>query len=225
MLISYIRTFVLYIVLIFTVRLMGKRQIGEMEPAEFVVTMLIANLAAIPMQDSSIPLYSGLVPILIVLGVELVIAVLSMRYIPFRRFFCGKPVILIDRGQIVQENLRRTRVTLDELTEHLREKDIFDLSTIQYAILETDGEISTLLYADYKPATAKAAGVPVQNGELPFTIVSDGKLLSDNLNLSGLDMHWLNAQLAKQRTTLQKTFLLTVDRNRNVYFVAKEDKP
>lgn len=223
MLISYIRTFVLYIVLILTVRLMGKRQIGEMEPAEFVVTMLIANLAAIPMQDSNIPLYSGLLPILIVLGLELIIAVLSMRCIPFRRLFCGKPVILIDRGKIVQQNLRRTRVTLDELTEHLREKDIFDLSTIKYAILETNGEISTLLYAANKPAPAKSVGIPVTDGELPFTIISDGKLLPENLALAGLDRSWLNAQLARQKTTIPKTLLLTVDRNRSVYFAAKEE--
>lgn len=223
MLISYIRTFVLYIVLILTVRLMGKRQIGEMEPAEFVVTMLIANLAAIPMQDSNIPLYSGLLPILIVLGLELIIAVLSMRYIPFRHLFCGKPVILIDRGKILSQNLRRTRVTLDELTEHLREKDIFDLSTIKYAILETNGEISTLLYAANKPAPAKSVGIPVADGELPFTIISDGKLLPENLALAGLDRSWLNAQLARLKATIPKTLLLTVDRNRSIYFAAKEE--
>ena len=122
MLLSYLRTICLYLVLILVVRLMGKRQIGEMEPAEFVVTMLIANLAAIPMQDSGIPLLSGLVPILTVLGVQLILAVASMRFISFRRLLCGKPVILIREGTIDQTNLRRARITLDELTEHLREK-------------------------------------------------------------------------------------------------------
>ena len=120
MLLSYLRTICLYLVLILVVRLMGKRQIGEMEPAEFVVTMLIANLAAIPMQDSGIPLLSGLVPILTVLGVQLILAVASMRFISFRRLLCGKPVILIREGTIDQTNLRRARITLDELTEHLR---------------------------------------------------------------------------------------------------------
>ena len=161
MLLSYLRTICLYLVLILVVRLMGKRQIGEMEPAEFVVTMLIANLAAIPMQDSGIPLLSGLVPILTVLGVQLILAVASMRFISFRRLLCGKPVILIREGTIDQTNLRRARITLDELTEHLREREVLDLGQVQYAILETNGQISVFPYPQYKPASAKDAGLRV----------------------------------------------------------------
>ena len=131
MILSYLRTIFLYLVLIFAVRFMGKRQIGEMEPTEFVVTMLLANLASIPMQDGAIPLYSGLVPILTVLGMELVISGLIMHSVMLRKFFCGKPVILIDNGKINQQNLRRTRVTMDELTGHLREKDEMDLASVQ----------------------------------------------------------------------------------------------
>lgn len=137
MLISFLRTVVLYLLLIVTVRLMGKRQIGEMEPAEFVVTMLLANLAAIPMQDSAIPLLSGLVPILVILGLELILAAVSLQSIRMRRLLCGKPVILMQNGKILERNLQRTRVNLDELTMHLREKGIFDLSTVKFAILET----------------------------------------------------------------------------------------
>ena len=122
MILSYLRTLFLYLVLIFAVRLMGKRQIGEMEPAEFVVTMLVANLAAIPMQDGAIPLYSGLVPILTVLGLELVLSGAILRSVRLRQLLCGKPVILIDNGKILQDNLRNARVTLDELTGHLRER-------------------------------------------------------------------------------------------------------
>ena len=139
MILSYIRTIILYLVLIFCIRLMGKRQIGQMEPSEFVVTMLVANLAAIPMQDEGLPLYGGLVPMLTVLGMELVLSGAMLRSIRLRKFLCGKPVILIDNGKILQENLRRTRVTLDELTGHLREKDVLDIGSVQYAILETDG--------------------------------------------------------------------------------------
>ena len=128
---SYIRTIFLYLVLIAVIRLMGKRQIGEMEPSEFVVTMLTANLAAIPMQDGGIPLYSGLVPILTVLGVELVLSALAMRSVKLRQLLCGKPVILIENGKILQENLRSTRVTMDELTELLREKDVLNIETVQ----------------------------------------------------------------------------------------------
>ena len=127
---SYVRTIALYLVLIVCVRLMGKRQIGEMEPTEFVVTMLLANLAAIPMQDGAIPLYSGLVPILTVLGSELVLSGLILYSVKFRQLLCGKPVILIENGKLVQDNLRRTRVTLDELTGHLREKDVLDITAV-----------------------------------------------------------------------------------------------
>ena len=163
MLISFLRTVVLYLLLIVTVRLMGKRQIGEMEPAEFVVTMLLANLAAIPMQDSAIPLLSGLVPILVILGLELILAAVSLQSIRMRRLLCGKPVILMQNGKILERNLQRTRVNLDELTMHLREKGIFDLSTVKFAILETNGQLSTLLYAKEQPASARDAGIRAES--------------------------------------------------------------
>ena len=132
MLISFLRTVVLYLLLIVTVRLMGKRQIGEMEPAEFVVTMLLANLAAIPMQDSAIPLLSGLVPILVILGLELILAAVSLQSIRMRRLLCGKPVILMQDGKILERNLQRTRVNLDELTMQLATGLLYnrDLPTI-----------------------------------------------------------------------------------------------
>ena len=187
MILSYLRTLLLYMVLIFCVRLMGKRQIGEMEPAEFVVTMLLANLAAIPMQDGAIPLYSGLVPILTVLGMELVLSGLIMHSVVFRRFLCGKPVILINNGKILQENLRRTRVTLDELTGHLREKNVLDIRTVQYAILETDGNLSVFPFPKEAPASAKDAGIPVKPRYLPVTVVTDGCLIRENLERSGKD--------------------------------------
>ena len=122
MLLSYVRTVILYLILIAVIRLMGKRQVGQMEPSEFVVTMLVANLAAIPMQDSGIPLHGGLIPILTVLGLELVLSAISLYSVRFRRLLCGKPVILVENGCILRENLRRTRVTLDELTGQLRER-------------------------------------------------------------------------------------------------------
>ena len=131
MLLSYLRTLILYMVLILAIRMMGKRQIGQLEASEFVVTMLAANLAAVPLQDPAIPLYTGLIPILTILGAELVLSGLMMHSVRLRRFFCGKPVILIDNGKLLQNNLRRTRVSLDELTGHLREKDVLDISSVQ----------------------------------------------------------------------------------------------
>ena len=225
MLISYLRAAFLYLVLIFVIRMMGKRQIGQMEASEFVVTMLVANLAAIPMQDSGIPLYSGLVPILTVLGVELVLSWLILKSVRIRRFFCGKPVILIDNGKILQENLRRTRVTLDELTGHLREKDVLDISAVQYAILETDGNLSVFPFPKDRPANAKEAGIEAKPQALPVTVIEDGYFSAENLALTGKDEHWLENILEQNQTTRKETFLLTVDKRNRIVFIKKEAAP
>ena len=222
MFVSYMRTLVLYLVLIAVIRMMGKRQIGQMEPSEFVVTMLVANLAAVPMQDNAVPLYSGLVPILTVLGLELVLAVLSMKSIPLRKLLCGKPVILIENGNILQQNLRKTRITLDELTGHLREKDVLDPRAVQYAILETNGNLSVFPFPKERPATAKEAGIQAKKQYLPITIVSDGRILSDNLALAGRDRNWLEKALKKEDATVESTWLLTVDKGGNVIFYGKD---
>ena len=222
MILSYFRTLILYLLLLTVIRLMGKRQIGQMEPSEFVVTMLVANLAAVPMQDNAVPLYTGLVPILTVLGLELVLAVLSMKSIPLRKLLCGKPVILIENGNILQQNLRKTRITLDELTGHLREKDVLDPRAVQYAILETNGNLSVFPYPKERPATAREAGIQTRKQYLPITIVSDGRILSDNLVLTGRDQHWLEKTLKKENATVESTWLLTVDKGGNVIFYRKE---
>lgn len=224
MLISFLRAIFLYLVLVLSIRLMGKRQIGQMEPAEFVVTMLLANIAAVPMQNNSIPLLTGLVPILTVLGIELILSVLTLRSIRIRKLFCGKPVLLISDGKILEDNLCQTRVNLDELTEHLREQGIFDLSTVKYAILETDGEISTMLYSKFSPAPAKDASVPVKDLELPYTIISYGRILHENLALCGLDTAWVQQQLQQRNCPAEDVLLMTVDRRGKIYFAKRERK-
>ena len=222
MLISYLRTAFLYLVLILSIRMMGKRQIGQMEASEFVVTMLVANLASIPMQDSAIPLYSGLLPILVVLGLELTLSGLILRSVWIRRFFCGKPVILIDNGKILLENLRRTRVTLDELTGHLRQKDVLDIQTVQFAILETDGSLSVFPYSEERPATAKKAGIRTETQYLPMVIIEDGYVSAENLQKAGKDQDWLETLLRKHQATPQQTLLLTVDQGEHVVFLRRE---
>jgi len=212
LLLSYLRTLFLYLVLILSIRMMGKRQIGQMEASEFVVTMLVANLASIPMQDPAIPLYTGLVPILAVLGSELVLSGLIMHSVMLRRFFCGKPVILIDNGKILQDNLRRTRVTLDELTGHLREKDVLDIQSVQYAILETDGNLSVFPYPE------KGAQY------LPVTIIEDGFFSKENLQKAGKDEDWLSRILEENGSQIRNTLLLTVDGGDNVVWIRKEYK-
>ena len=224
MILSYFRTLFLYLVLIFAVRLMGKRQIGEMEPAEFVVTMLVANLAAIPMQDGAIPLYSGLVPILTVLGMELVLSGLILRSVRLRQLLCGKPVILIDNGKILQENLKSARTNLDELTGQLRAKDVLDIRTVQFAILETSGDLSVFPYPKEKPASAKDAGVQATGQHLPVTVVEDGYLSRENLERAKKDEKWLEKVLSQHNCGIQDTFLLTVDESGQVVWLGKEIK-
>ena len=223
MLLSYIRTIALYLVLIAVVRCMGKRQIGEMEPAEFVVTMLVANLAAIPMQDGGIPLYSGLVPIVTVLGVELLLSALCVRSVKFRKLLCGKPVILIDNGRILRENLRRTRVNLDELTELLRQNNVLRPETVQFAILETNGNLSVFPYPKDKPATAKDVGITPKEQLIPYTIVADGKVNPDNLRLSGRDEAWLRQALQERKARIRDTLLMTVDGAGRIFWQGMEE--
>lgn len=223
MILYYLRTLFLYLILIVGVRLMGKRQVGQMEPSEFVVTMLVANLASIPMQDEGIPLFSGLVPILTVLGAELVLSVASMGSIRLRRALCGKPVILIENGRILQDNLRRTRITLDELTGHLRLKEVLDLRTVQFAILETNGDLSVFLFPPERPATAREAKIQAQKQALPVTIIDDGRLLKKNLPIAKKDEKWVQKVLNSHNCTLEDTFLLTVDSMDTILWLPKED--
>ena len=222
MIVSYLRTVFLYLILILVIRLMGKRQIGQMEASEFVVTMLVANLASIPMQDGGIPLFSGVIPIVTVLGMELVLSGLSLQSIGFRRLLCGKPVILIENGNILQNNLRKTRVTLDELTGLLRQKDVLDIRAVQYAILETNGNLSVFPYPAERPASAKEAGIPAKKQYLPVTIINDGQLLTENLKLVKKDRAWVERILKEQNAALAQTWLLTVDGGDHITFFRKE---
>ena len=222
MFLAFMRTIIVYLVLIAVIRIMGKRQIGQMEPSEFVVTMLVANLAAVPLQDSAVPLYSGIIPLLTVLGLELMLSALSMGSMWVRKLLCGKPVILIENGRILQKNLRLTRVTLDELTGHLREQGVLDVQAVQFAILETNGNLSVFPFPEQRPASAREAGVQTDKQYLPVTVISDGKLLEHNLRLTGKDTGWLQKELKKHKATVNTTFLLTVDASDNICWMGRE---
>ena len=225
MLLSCLRTGVLYLFLLAVIRMMGKRQIGEMEPTEFVVTMLVANLASIPMEELSTPLLAGLVPMLTVLGAELLLSSLSLRSIRLRKLLCGKPVILIENGRILQRNLQRTCITLDELTGQLRQKDVLDLKTVQYAILETNGSLSVFPYPEDRPASAAEAGIQPNPQQLPITIVADGRLMKENLAILGKDRAWVQQVLQARNATIDSTWLLTADRLDQICFYPKEGCP
>lgn len=224
MILSFSRTVILYLVLIAAMRILGKRQIGQLEPSEFVVAMLIADLASIPMQNSGIPLLSGLVPILTVLGLELSLSGLTMASVRLRRLLCGKPVILIENGRLLQSNMRAVRITLDELGAKLRQKDVLDISAVQFAILETDGNLSVFPYPGETPAPARAAGVPVEKQYLPITVIEDGYLSRENLRLAGKDEGWLRRVLKEHGTDEKRTFLLSVDGSGRVRWIGKEEE-
>ena len=199
MILSYMRTIILYTALILAMRLLGKRQIGQMEPSEFVVAMLVADLASIPMQNNAIPLVNGLVPILTVMGLELILSHLSLKSIRLRKLLCGKPVILIENGHLLEQNLRRTRVNLDELSGHLRKEGVLAMEEVQFAILETNGSI-TVFPNPPKP----------EKQELPYTVISDGRILRDNLRLLGRDEQWLLKKLRGRSLTVEGVLLMTL---------------
>ncbi|MFI3313425.1 MAG: DUF421 domain-containing protein [Eubacteriales bacterium] len=215
MFISYIRTIILYLLLVVTIRVMGKRQIGELEPSEFVVAILIADLASVPMQDMGIPLLSGVIPILTVLALELIVSICSLRYLPFRRLLCGNPTVLMENGTILQKNLNKTRITVDELQQQLRSNGVLDLTTVHYAILETDGTISTILYAKDNPPTAKDMGVSVSQEALPITVISDGTVRHRELAQCGHDIPWLKGKLGS--CPIENVFLMTVTKDDDVF--------
>ncbi len=222
MCISFLRTALLYGLLILAIRLMGKRQVAEMEPAEFVVTMLLANLASVPMQDNGLPLLSGVVPILTVLGLELILAVLSMKLLPVRRMLNGVPTLLIRDGRIDQKALAASRVSLDELEQKLREKGVFDYAEAAYAILETDGELTVMPFPEYQPAAKGDLGAALSPAGLYYNVISDGVVLPENLRRAGLDRAWLKQELARRRCRVGEVFLLAVDGNGRTRFVKRE---
>ena len=219
-----IRTGVLYGLLIFSVRLMGKRQVAEMEPAEFVVTMLLANLASVPMQDNGLPLLSGVVPIFTVLALELILAVLSMKLLPVRRMLNGVPTLLIREGEIDQKALAASRVSLDELEQKLREKDVFDYQTVAFAILETDGELTVMPYPQHQSATRGDVGAAISPAGLSYNLIADGVVLSDNLRQAGKDRLWLREELARRGLRVRDVFLLSVDAGSEVRVVLRQER-
>ena len=225
MAISFLRTFILYSLVIIIIRLMGKRQLGELEPSELVVTILISELAAVPMQDPEVPLLYGVVPMVVLLAMEVIIAYGAMKNIKLRSLMCGKPSILIDNGKIIQSALLKTRVNIDEIIEELRLRGITDLNEVQYAILETNGQMSVIQRPYAMPATRQDMGVPPNPGTLPVCIVNDGHLMEENLNYSGHDKAWLEKVLSEHQVMrLKEIFWLSVDRMGTIVFIRKEKK-
>ena len=224
---AFFRTIILYLLLMVGLRLLGKRQIGELEPSELVLTLIISDLAAVPMQDFGIPLVNGVFPILILLCLSMILSFVNLKSVRFRSILCGKPAIIIREGRLVQQNMNKTRLTIDELYEQLRSQGITDLKSVKYAILETNGKISVLPYTRESPVTPKILGAQVQDETLlPILLINDGRVMSDNLRASGRDLRGLEQQLrARKLSSPRQVFLLTVDESGAVECVAKEGMP
>lgn len=218
-----VRTVILYILIIAGIRLMGKRQVGELEPSELVLSLIIADLASVPMQDFGIPLLAGVVPILALLAMTMILSVLTMRSVRFRALLCGRPSIIIREGKVDQREMARNRLTVDELLEELRGQGYTDPSGVKYAILETNGQLSVLPFAAQKPPTAQQLGLEVEQWELPLVVVSDGRLLEHNLTQLGRDRAWLDKRLKEGGCSDPKqVFLLLADRGGKVYLTRKD---
>ena len=223
MFVVLIRTVVLYGFITVGIRLLGKRQVGELEPSELTLALIVADLACVPMQDNGIPLLFGLIPIAVLLALATVLSVLSLRSVRLRTLLCGRPSVVVREGMVVERELRRNRLTLDELLEELRIQGYTDLRTIQTAVLETNGRLSVLPRAEEKPPTAAQLGVETQEPGVPVVLISDGRLIGENLRRQGYERRWLDRQLAGYGLSApSQAFLFTVDRLGNTYCVAKE---
>ncbi|MBR5534049.1 MAG: DUF421 domain-containing protein [Ruminiclostridium sp.] len=223
MLTAVVRTVILYLVIVIGIRLMGKRQIGQLEPSEFVLSLLIADLAAVPMQDFGIPIIMGVIPIVTLLCLSTILSVLTVKSIRIRALLCSRPSIVVQNGKILSHEMVKNRFTVDELMEELRVAGVTDLDSVKYAVLETTGRISVIPRKEEQPPTAKDLGVSVEEDGLPVIVISDGRILTENMKVRNLSDQWLNQQLTGRKIQdLSQVFLMTVDEAGKVYLSVKE---
>lgn len=222
MLITIYRTLILYIIVIISIRLMGKRQIGDMQPSELVVTLLISEIAAMPLQDTNQPIFFGVSSIFTLVAVELLISVIALKSFFVRKLLSGKSVILIKDGIIDQKELKRVRLTVLDLVELLRGQQVFDISTVSFAVLETGGSLSVLLKSKNQPATVEDLKVQKEPSRLPLPIISDGKILSESVTALGITRSEVVRRLAKKGIKPSQVFLMTLDKSGNADIIKKE---
>lgn len=222
--IAFIRTIILYIIVVAAVRFMGKRQIGELQPSEFVVAILISEVAAIPMQETGMPLTSGIIPILTLISCEIILSAITLSSEKLRRFITGKPSVLIKNGQINQSEMKRLRCTLDDLMEEIRLCGFQSIDEVETAILETNGKLSVFPTASNKPVTAGMLNINQPDGGMPVTLICDGYVSLPSLVAAGKDMIWLQNTLSAQGLTPQNVFLMTIDSLGKSIIIPKEKK-
>ncbi len=224
MIISIIRTILLYIIIIFAVRMMGKRQISELQTSELVVTLLMSNIASIPMQDTDQSMISGVLPIMVLLVCEILISYLMMKRAKIRKIICGKPVIVINDGKIDQDAMVQLRISTEDLYEQMRQKDVFNIDDIAYAILETNGKMSILKKPGKETVSAEQMGIKTTDSGLQTVIISDGEIAKNSMKFCGIDEKWLYDILKKEKIMLNDIFIMTCDKKRSYKIIKKERK-
>lgn len=221
MAIVLIRAVILYIIITFSLRLMGKRQLGELQPSELVVTILISNIAAIPVEDSSVPMIMGIVPILTLVCLDVIMSGVMLKSAHIRKLMIGSPRIIISEGEILQNEMKRLRYTVDDLVEAMRDEQIFDITQIQYAIVETTGKINFLLKKDYQPAEKQDVNAGGSTKNPPSVIIRDGIVDKQQLRLLDLGEQWLTKILRENNVGEKSVFLMTSDNNGNYNIVKR----
>lgn len=218
---TILRTLIMYVVIILAIRLMGKRQIGDLQPSELVITILISEIAAMPIQDTEIPLHYGIVAAFTLAALEIFSSFLAMKSVKLRRLLYGRSAVIIENGVIDQKMLKKLRVTVSDLTEVLRNQEVFDISEVAYAVLETNGQMSVLLKPQYMTATVNDLSGRHEASAMPCLVISDGKLLPDAMAHIGLSTDEISRILAKRSLKLKDIFLMTYDRNGQINIVKR----
>ena len=221
MFVIFFRTIILYLFIIFGMRMMGKRQVGELQPNELVITLLISNVAMLPIEDKSVPMIWGVVPILILISLEVLISVAGLKFKWLRKLLSGEPCIIIKDGIVDQNMLRKLRYSIDDLTEIMRENDIFDIDEISYAIVETNGKVSFLKRIENTEATVGDLNLTLPEVSPQLVIISDGALIEQNLKTFGFDYKVVEKELEKRKLTLPEVFLMTVNKEKTFRVINK----
>ncbi|MFD3155823.1 DUF421 domain-containing protein [Haloimpatiens sp. FM7330] len=219
MVVLIFRTTILYIAATIIIRLMGKRQIGELQPFELVITIMISELATLPMQDVRMPLLHGIIPMVTLLILQIIVSIIQLKSTTIRKFISGKPSILICNGKIDINELKYQRLNVNDLMEELRLKGYFNLSDIKYAILETSGQLSIIPCSELMPTTRKDLNIQVRQDKIPITLILDGKLNKTNLQISNKSISWLNNQLKQNNiSSINDIFVGILDSNGDFYY-------
>lgn len=217
MLVTFVRTIILYILVLITMRLMGKREIGQLQPFELAIAIMIADLAAVPMADLGLPITSGIIPIFALLVMHLLISYINMKSIFARQVICGKPKILIFRGKIDEKALKKEGVTINELQERLRGENIFNIADVEYAILETSGQISVVQKPDKRTTIPADFNILPKYEGIPYDLVIDGKIMTDNLKAIGKDYNWLKKQVEKFGINPEQALIVTYNGSEQMF--------